>query len=72
MNQNEMAIARTVGKTVQNFQSYQGYIKLDKYSFLMNTPSLTHDLDICLTLRRNEICFPLAWASCLNHNQNTF
>ena len=33
MSQHEKAIARTVGKTVENFQGYQAYIKLDKYSF---------------------------------------
>ena len=33
MHQNEMAIASTVGKTVENIQSYQAYIKLDKYRF---------------------------------------
>ena len=59
MNQHEIAIASTVGKTVENFQSYQAYIKLDKYSFLMTTPSLTHDLDICHSLRQNETCFAL-------------
>ena len=73
MNQHEKAIARTVGKTVENFQSYQAYIKLDKYSFLMTNPSLTHDLDIRHTLPQNETCFPLGpavWSIIKIHFEN--
>ena len=45
-----MAISGPLGKTVENFQSYQVDIKLDKYSFLITSPSLAHDLDMCFTL----------------------